>query len=443
MAPELETTTGTIGIRREDKDHLEKRAPLTPQHVQNLVTEHGIRVVVQPGENRIFPEAAYRQAGAEVSDDLSACNLIFGVKEIPEAALLPEKAYCFFSHTIKGQAANMPLLRRILSLRCTLLDYERVVNRHGERLIHFGRFAGLAGMVDALWVLGQRLRWEGIETPFLQLKQARHYSNLSAAKQAVQAIAEQIARDKLPAANRPVVCGFTGSGNVARGAQEIFDLLAPAELTPEALLEHPPDSGALPASLYKVVFRRHHRMRLRHSQPGVPAPDPPVGPEAYESCFEQYLPHLTLLINGIYWEPGHPRLVTEAFLRDWYRRDPQPRLRVIGDIANDVRGSIECNHRVTTLLDPVYVYDPLSHTTRDGWEGRGPVILAVDKLPTEFPVEASQAFGDALLPFVPELVRVDFARPFETLALPAAFQHAVIAHQGSLTPAYRYLESYL
>lgn len=430
------TIPGRIGIRQEDKDHTEQRAPLTPKHVQELTSTHGIEVLVCPAPNRIFEVEQYQAAGALITEDLSRCNIIFGVKEIPVDAFLPEHAYCFFSHTIKGQHYNMSMLQKMLEMECTLIDYEKVTDGHNRRLILFGEFAGYAGMIDSMWTLGQRLLWEGIPTPFAELKQANKYPSLQAARQAVREIGEKIRRDGLPDEICPFVCGFTGSGHVSHGAQEIYDLLQPAVVEPENLHK----TEKKPHLVQKAIFQRQHRFRPASSDRPFSATEFAGNPGAFENNFEQYLPYLSILINGVYWEPGQPKLVTEQAVKSLYASPEMPRLRVIGDITNDIRGSIECNYRATNSDNPVYVYNPFTRETIDGWEDNGPVILAVDKLPSELPREASAFFGDALLPFVPSLAHANFELAEKHLELPPAFARAVIAHQGQLTESFRYLQ---
>src|SRR5690606_15209576 len=167
---------------------------------------------------------------------------------------------------------------------------------------------------------------------------------------------------------------------------------------------------------YKVVFRRDDRRD-----------------------FARHLPYLSILVNGIYWEPGSPKLMTRADMQALWRVGA-PKLKVVGDITCDIDGSVECNVRATTPANPVYVYDPETHTSRDGLGGHGPVVMAVDNLPAEFPLDASAHFGDSLFPFVAPLARADFGVPFEHLSLPAAVTGAVVAHGGELAPGFRYLE---
>ena len=164
-------------------------------------------------------------------------------------------------------------------------------------------------------------------------------------------------------------------------------------------------------------------------------------PANYVGQLKEFLPYLTLLVNGIFWEPGVPRLLTKSFARTLYRRRPAPSLRVIGDITCDIRGSIELTVATTDSTDPVFVYNPETGQARRGWKGRGPVILAVDKLPTELPREASEAFGAQLMPFVGQLARTDFRRALSKLSIPPEFRSAVILHRGKLTPQYNHLRN--
>ena len=431
---------GRIGIRREDKDPREKRAPLTPAQVGQLVRT-GIVVDVETAQNRAFRDDEYAQVGANVSEDLSRCNLVLGAKEIPNERIAPDQNYLFFSHTIKGQLYNMPMLQRILDVRATLMDYEKVVDAQGRRLIFFGRFAGRAGMVRSLWALGQRLRWEGLVTPFESIGRAYTYASLDEAKAAVTAVGQEIQRRGLPAGVTPLVCGFAGYGNVSKGAQEIFDLLPVETIAPEELEARVGRGGLSNKSVYKVVFKEEHCVEpVAPGKPFVLA-DYYQRPEGYRGRFERNLPFLTLLINANYWEPQYPHLVTLAALRELFAQEA--RLRVIGDISCDVNGAIECTVETTSFERPTYVFDPATEKIRYGCEGKGPIVLSIDRLPNEFAREATDAFGSGLMPFLPALARLDYKLPFEKLVLPEPFQGAVIAHRGALTPAFTYLETAL
>jgi saccharopine dehydrogenase (NAD+, L-lysine-forming) len=432
--------TPLVGIRREDKNEWESRTPLVPAAVKELREKDGIGVCVQTSSIRAFSYDEYETAGATVTEDLNDCPVILAIKEIPLEVLEPGKTYIFFSHTIKGQRDNMPMLERLLALGCQLIDYEKIVDDTGRRLVFFGNYAGLAGMIDTLWALGKRLEWEEIESPFRHIEQTHRYRTLAGARAAIQEVGQHIIRSGLPDALTPFVCGFAGYGNVSRGAQEIFDLLPVREIAASDLAtfdEHDPHR------VYKVVFSEQDMVEPVAPTSAFELHDYYQHPEKYRSRFHTYVPYLTLLVNGIYWTDRYPRLVTRRYIKELFSQGEKPRLRVIGDISCDIAGSIECNLRATTPGDPIYVYDPLTETTKNGHQGRGVVVLAVDNLPCELPRESSTHFSTTLLPFIPEIAGADYDAPFEQAGLSPTIMRAVIAWHGRLTPDYRYLQEYL
>ena len=431
-----------VGIRREDKSKWERRVPIVPEHVQELQKEHDIEVLVQPSEIRIFPDEAYRQAGAQIKEDLSSCPVVFSVKEIPAEVFEPGSAYVCFAHVIKGQPYNMPMLQALLDKGCHLIDYEEVTDEHGRRLIFFGHHAGLAGMIDTLWTLGRRLDWEGVANPFTDLRQTYRYDGLEEAKGAIAALGERIARQGLPDAITPLICGFAGYGNVFGGANEIIELLPVEEISPEQVADVARSSAARDV-IYQVVFKEEHTVEPRSPDHAFQLQDYYDHPEKYRSTFDTYLPHLTLLVNCVYWEEKYPRLVTKEALQKLYNAPVQPRLRVIGDISCDIEGAIEATVRCTEPGAPVYVYDPFEDEAILGVEGQGPVILAVDILPSELPREASAYFSAVLKDYVPAIAKADYSVPFEELKLPPEIKRALIVYRGELTPDYGYLEEYL
>jgi alpha-aminoadipic semialdehyde synthase len=431
---------GRIGIRLEDKNKWERRTPLVPLHVNKLVKEYGLEVCVQSSPIRAFSDAEYEQAGARIVEDISKSPVVFAVKEIPPDQIADGQTLVFFSHTIKGQVYNMPMLQRILDLDCQLVDYEKIIDTDGRRLVYFGNYAGLAGMIDTLWALGRRLEYEGFETPFRQIRQTYKYSNLEQAKAAILKVGQVIARDGLSQSLTPLICGFAGYGNVSRGAQEIFDLLPVREVNPSDLME---TDACDPHYVYKAVFKEQDLVEPVAPSLAFDLQDYYDRPEKYRSKFSEYVPFLTILVNGIYWSERYPRLVTKRFLKGFFERKPNPRLRVIGDISCDTEGAIECNVRSTSPGDPIYVYDPITESILSGHKGRGVVILAVDNLPCELPRESSTHFSTTLMPFVPEIALANYDLSFEDSDLPATIKHAVITWHGELTPNFRYLDEYL
>ncbi|HDQ71527.1 MAG TPA: hypothetical protein ENN19_05450 [Chloroflexi bacterium] len=431
-----------IGIRREDKSIWERRVPLVPNDARELQKAHDIEVWVQPSDVRAFREEEYKEAGVRVVEDLSPCPVTFAVKEIPPDFFRPDHAYVFFAHVIKGQEYNMPMLQRLLELGCHLIDYEKVTDERGRRLIFFGRHAGLAGMVDTLWALGQRLNWEGIDNPFSDLRQAHEYEDLAAIQAAVSDIGARIARERLPGAITPFICGFAGYGNVFRGANEIIELLPIQEIAPSEVAAVAQQAQPARDRIYKVVFKEEHTVEPISPDGAFELQDYYEHPEKYRGRFNDYLPHLNVLVNCVYWEEKYPRLVTKSDLKQLYRGE-QPRLRVIGDISCDIEGAIEATVKSTEPGDPVFVYDPFEDRAIEGVLGNGPVIMAVDILPSEIPRDSSVYFSEVLKAYIPIIAKADYSVPFEELDLPPEIKRAVIVYQGELTPEYCYLKQHL
>ncbi len=432
----------SIGIRREDKTDQERRAPLAPEHVQQLVNDNAIKVFVESSSTRIFKDSEYGSAGAEIVDELPPCDLVLGVKEIPVGRYLEGKPHLFFSHVIKAQPYNMPMLKHILDQNCTLLDYEVVADESGRRLIFFGVQAGQAGMINSLWSLGKRWQVFGYETPLAELRQARTYDSLASAKEHLRQVGEKIRSEKLPSTLLPFTCGVAGYGSVSKGAQEILDILEPEEISPEEL-ENLDQVNENDAKIYKVVFEEKHLVSRIENPDQFDLQEYYNHPELYRTKFAGYLPHLTMLVNAIYWEPRYPRLVTNDQVKAILNGIINPKLTVIGDVTCDVQGSIECTEKATMPENPVYVVDPRKGELIDGFKGDGLQMMTVDILPTEIPLESTIAFGDMLMPYLPQLANLNYEDSLENLNLPPAFEKAIIAHRGQLTPNYSYLEKSL
>jgi hypothetical protein len=431
----------SIGIRRETKSPWERRSPVTPDLARHLVEATGVHVMIQPSARRVYADSAYTRAGAAVTTDLDEANIVLGVKEIPPELLKPGFTYLFFSHVIKGQSANMPMLRRLMELGCTLIDYELIADSKGRRLVFFGRFAGLAGMIDTLWVLGQRLAENGVKTPFASLEPAHAYDGLEAAKAAVRKAGERLTSSSLPRELAPLVIGIAGYGNVAKGAREILAELPTRDVPPGDLATLIAESS--PNRLYQTTFKEEHLVVPVDTAQQFNLQDYYRNPQRYRSDFARYLPSLTVLVNCNYWDQRYPRLVTLDELKTIYGGPSPARLQVIGDLGCDVGGAVQCNVRSTDPGDPAYVYDVSTDEARRGFSGPGPAVLAVDILPSELPLEASEEFAKALGPFLSNLARADFDLPLDEIGLPPEIARAIIVHRGELTPAFRHLQDHL
>ena len=432
----------TTGIRHEDKYAPERRTPLVPNDIRFLTSEHDIPFKVETSPKRIFTHREFEAAGAEVTGDLSGCDTILGVKEMPVGYFRKGKVYVYFSHVIKGQSQNMPMLPDLMHAGASLIDYERILDDQGRRLIFFGRHAGIAGMINTLWTLGQRLKVLGKANPFEIIRQAATYDSLDEAKSDIQQAGEELLARGLPKGAGPLLFAVTGDGNVAQGALEIMDLL-PVEKIPAARLAEDNGRKQLGGSrkAYLVNLIPADYMVHREGKEFDLA-DYIAHPDAYESCFEHFLEPVDVLVNGIYWDEKYPRLVTREWLRNREEKGSL-RLSVIGDITCDPEGSVECTVKATGIEDPVFVYDPASGDHAMGFEGPGVAVMAVDILPSELPRESSEHFSRLLSPWIPELSRADFQVSFDRLQLPAELKRAVIVHNGRLTPDYEYLEQYL
>ncbi|MBN2173560.1 MAG: hypothetical protein JW731_05480 [Bacteroidales bacterium] len=431
-----------IGIRHEDKYRMERRVAIIPNHVEKLTREHGLEFLVEQSPKRIFKHEEFEAAGARIVDNLGSAPVIFGVKEMPNDFFEAGKTYIFFSHVIKGQPYNMPMLRKMIEKKVNLIDYEKVEDESGRRLIFFGKFAGLAGMINSLWSLGQRLKEFGIHTPFLAIKQSHQYDSLEEAREVISAVGQQIIENGLPKEITPLTIGFTGYGNVSNGAQEIAALLPVKEISPKELLTLK-DKKTLPTNvLYKVIFKEWDLSKPKNPDMEFELSHYYAHPEMYESVFEQYIPHLTVLMNCMYWDKKYPRIVTKDYLEKLYSQGA-PKLTVIGDISCDQDGSIECTHKGTEIEDPVFVYNPFTRKPVMGFKGDGLLIMAVDILPSELPRESSIAFSNALLKYIPAIASADYSENFENLNLPAPIKRALILHNGQFTTDYQYLSKFL
>jgi saccharopine dehydrogenase (NAD+, L-lysine forming) len=430
-------------IRAEDKNRWERRAPIVPADLAQILRETGAQAFVEKSDKRFFDERKYIDAGAAGCRGMDEGDVIFGVKEIPIEKILDNKVYLFFSHTIKGQKDNMPLLQRIIDSGSTLIDYEKITDADGRRLIYFGPFAGDAGTIDILSLMGEHWAARGIDTPFAAVRRAHQYDSVRAAKEQLSEIGRIIRREGLPAQLAPFTIGILGYGNVSKGAQQIVDCLPTRRIAPEELNAFVSQGRGDRHTVYLTVFREQDLVRPIDTTSAFDLQEYFDRPERYESRFDQFLPSLTLMINAVYWEKRYPRFVTWKALKRLAGTSPAPKLSGIADITCDTGGSVECNVKSTDSDNPAYRLDPATGTIRDGHLGEGIVLLAVDNLPCELPYDSSSFFSNLLKPFVPNLLAADYDSTLETSGLCPGIQRATIVYRGRLTDGYKYLEAHL
>ena len=460
-------STLTIGILRETYDKWERRAPLTPQHVQDLLAKHNntndvvgegtassslLQVLVQPSTNRAFSNKEYQNAGATITNDLSNADIILGVKRPSEQsmaaengnALIDDKIYLFFSHVIKGQVDNMDLLQTILDKNITLIDYECIVeeedieSKRSKRMVAFGKYAGMAGMMDCFQPLGRRLLWKssdssndssiggGYSTPFLNCPSTILHTNLNEMKRSMKLLSERIEHDDgLPYSEmkglEPIVFVMTGKGgNVYNGVREIFEMLPYESISPNDLPQLYNEYGTNNSNYYynnKVysveldiddIYQR--KEEIGYAQQNVTdllfdRDHFYENPSEYHSTFaSNILPYTNVLVNCIYWDHRFPRLITKNDMLELYQAGNE-RLMVVADISCDVNGSIEFLEKTTTIDKPYYTYDPiLQKVTSNDIEDYGITMLGVDILPSEIPIESSIHFSKSVSKLITEFV---------------------------------------
>ncbi|XP_025837508.1 alpha-aminoadipic semialdehyde synthase, mitochondrial isoform X2 [Agrilus planipennis] len=440
-----------IAIRREDQSVWERRAPFAPTHAKKLVKD-GIKVIVQPSNRRAYPMQSYLNSGAIVQEDISEANVIFGVKQVPIDQLIPDKTYCFFSHTIKAQEANMPMLDAILEKRIRLIDYEKMVDEKGQRIVAFGKMAGVAGMVNILHGIGLRLLALGHHTPFMHIGPAHNYRNSSMARQAVRDAGYEIALGLMPKSVGPLTFVFTGSGNVSQGSQEVF-LEFPHEYVPPEHLKKAAEHGS-PNKVYGCEVRSRHYLE-RAEGGGFDREEYKQHPERYISTFSKNIaPYASVIVNGIYWAVNSPKLLTIPDAKHLLKPAHTPWLptsigapalphRMLGicDISADPGGSIEFMNENTTIDTPFCLYDADRNKDTNSFKGPGVLVCSIDNMPTQIPRESTDFFGDLLFPIAKEIIqKSDATRPLEEHSFSPTVKQAIIASNGVLTPDFEYIQ---
>jgi len=324
-------------------------------------------------------------------------------------------------------------------MKTNLIDYERIVNEKNQRLIFFGRFAGIAGMIETLHAYGRKLELKGLTTPLSQIKQAFTYESLEEAQTRIQKIGRELKKKGIPQEIAPLTLGFTGYGNVSRGAQEICDLLPCQKISPQELLENYHTISGDTQHIYKIVFSEEDM--AKHQTGEFDLQQYYNQPELYESMFQNYLPFLEIVVNCIYWTEKYPRLVTKEYLKK--NEKNSPKLKIIGDISCDVNGSIEITHKATMPDNPSFTYFADKDAFSDGIHKTGVTVMAVDNLPCEFSAESSMEFSTVLKKLVPGITDADFSQTVHDLNLPGPIQRALILHGGEFTSDYRYIKKFL
>jgi hypothetical protein len=392
-----------IGLIREGKIPADNRVALTPAQCkwmkQNI---KNVKILVQTSNDRCFKDTEYKQAGVEVVEDMNACDILLGIKEVPAEMLIANKTYLFFSHTKKKQPHNQKLLRAIIEKQITLIDYECLEHEDGQRIIGFGFFAGVVGAHNGMMAYGNRTGLFQLPRVF-QNKDYRslihHYFGL-----------------KLP----NVKIAITGSGRVAHGMIEIMNLMGIHEVETDEYLErkfsYPVYVQLKGADLYTHKETKTYRREHFHKNA-----------TEYRSRFLPYLHCTDILMNGIYWDTDIPRLFETTDIDESFT------IQTIADITDDTNGSIPVNLGDQTIENPVYGVDKKTITKTLPYLSNSIDIMAVGNLPNELPRDASSYFGEQLLKYVLNDV---------INAEGNIITNATMVKNGQLTKPYNYLKEY-
>ncbi len=394
-----------IGIIREGKVPPDSRVPLTPKQCVFAMQDFQVDIVVEASPLRCYKDEEYEHEDITVTDNLNDCDVLLGVKEVPVGQLIPSKTYFFFSHTIKKQPYNRKLLWAVLEKNIRLIDYEVLKDKNDNRLIAFGRFAGMVGAHNALWTYAQR-------TSAYSLPRMKDFHDYHEAKEFYKTL-------KIPA----VKVVLTGTGRVATGAADVLRDMGIQQVSPADFLEKTYDHPVFTQlSCQNYVARKDGKPFVKEDFYGHP--------NRYKSIFAPYYQVADIMVNGIFWDKGAP-----AFFTVDEMARPDFNLKVIADVTCDIapESSIPSTLRASTIAVPVFGFDPKSGKETAPHQLGCVDMMTIDNLPNEMPRDASESFGLQFLTHIlPELIK-EKSRVIE---------HGTIAENGQLTRYFKHLEDY-
>ena len=394
----------TIGLVREEKIPADNRVALTPSQCKWVQKNFsGVKMVVQHSESRCFSDREYKLAGIEVRENISDCNILMGIKEVPINMLIPNKSYYFFSHTKKLQQHNRKLLQTIIKNKITLIDYECMEHDDGTRILGFGFFAGIVGAHNGMMAYGQR-------TGAFQLNKVNSQKDF-------RHLIHTYFGLKIP----NVKIAVTGSGRVAHGVLEIMNLMGIHETEPDLFLNkkftYPVYVHLKGSDLYENKKTGEYNRQEFHTYP-----------KKYKNLFRNYLSVTDILMNGVYWEKNIERLFE---LKDITSK--KFKIQTIADISDDCNGSVPCNIGDSTIENPVYGVDKKSFELTKPYLPGSIDVMAVGNLPNELPRDASRYFGEQILKYIFKDIITGSSK---------VLNNATIVKGGKLTKPYHYMKEY-
>ena len=395
-----------FAVIKERKNPPDRRVVLSPQACEKIVQEFPeAEILVESSDVRIFPDSKYSKLGFQVLDDVSDSDVMIGVKEVPIDALIPNKKYFFFSHTIKKQPYNRKLLRAILDKNIELYDHETIVNQKGFRLIGFGYYAGVVGAYNGIRTLGLKL---GV----FDLPKAETFKNRDELEEYVEGI-------KLP----KVKIVLTGKGRVGTGAKEVLDHMKIREVSVDDYLNKEFDEA-----VYVQIDVLDYNKRKDGRQ--LDMFDFFDNPQDYVSTFNRFTKVSDMFIAGHFYGDGAPFLFTRE-----EAKHPDFKIKVVADISCDIDGPVACTLKASTIADPIYGYNPQTESEVDFKNKDAIAVMAVDNLPCELPDNASRGFGKMFFDHViPSFFNND---------KDGVLERGKMTENGELTERFKYLQDYV
>lgn len=395
-----------FGIIKERKNPPDRRVVFTPEELVRLKSEHPeAEIKVETSDIRVFTDEQYSNLGIEVSDDLTDCDVLFGVKEIPVDALIPNKKYFFFSHTIKMQPYNRKLLQAILAKNIELYDHETIVDANNKRLIGFGRYAGIVGAYNGFRAFGQKFE-------LFNIAKAETLKNK-------EELIERLKRQTLP--NIKIV--LTGHGKVGMGAKEILEGMKIKEVAVDDFL-----NKVYTQPVYTQIDVLDYNKRIDGQV--LDNKDFYKNPQDYTSNFERFTKVSDIYMAGHFHGNGAPDILTQEMLKA-----PDCKIKVVADISCDVDGPIACTIKASTIADPFFGYLPSENKEVPFTHPGAIVVMSVDNLPCELPKDASEGFGEM---FMEHVIPAFFNNDKDGI-----LQRAKMTENGKLTERFAYLQDYV
>ncbi len=395
-----------LGIIKERKNPPDRRVVLSPEVCKKVLSRNKkLQIVVEPSDIRVFKNEEYEKNEITVTDKMEECDVLLGVKEVPIDALIPDKKYFFFSHTIKKQVYNKKLLQAVLEKNIELYDHEVITNSKGVRLVAFGRYAGMVGAYNGI-------RTYGLKYNLFDLPKAETLSNQ-------EALIFELKKVRLP--NIKIM--LTGRGRVGNGAREMLDGMKIKRVNVKEYLSD---------SFNEPVYCQIDASEYNKRKDGVRGNKADFfdNPQEYKTNFTRFTKVTDFYIAGHFYGDGAPYLFTREDTKH-----PDFKIKVVADVSCDINGPVACTIRPSTIADPIYGYDAKTEKEVSFKNKNAIAVMAVDNLPCELPRDASDGFGEA---FAKNVIPAFFNGDKD-----GVLERARMTKNGKLTERYSYLQDYV